>query len=65
MKNKDIVALSEQEIAEKIKDEKMNLNKMGLNHAVSPVENPSKIRETRRTIARLNTELTKRKKNSK
>ena len=38
MKNKDISALSDQELIEKIKEEKAGLNKMTLNHAISPVE---------------------------
>lgn len=62
MKNKDIVGLSDQELIEKIKEEKAGLNKMKLNHAISPVENPAKIRVNRRNIARLKTEENKRKK---
>ncbi|MBS1653066.1 MAG: 50S ribosomal protein L29 [Bacteroidetes bacterium] len=61
MKNKDIVAILDAELADKIKAEKHTLEKMGINHAISPVESPAKIRETRRTIARLKTELNKRK----
>lgn len=60
MKNKDIIALSEAELIDKIKDEKANLNKVALNHAVSPVENPALIRSIRRNVARLLTEKTKR-----
>ena len=62
MKNKEIAALSDQELQEKITEEKAGLNKMKLNHAVSPVENPAKIRTIRRTIAKLITETNKRKK---
>lgn len=65
MKNKEIVGLSDQEVIEKIKEEKAGLNKMKINHAVSPVENPAKIRLNRRNIARLLTEENKRKKASK
>jgi large subunit ribosomal protein L29 len=61
MKNKEIAALSDQELLDKITEEKAGLNKMKLNHAVSPVENPSKIYTTRKTIAKLMTESTKRK----
>jgi large subunit ribosomal protein L29 len=61
MKNKEIVSLSDQELIEKIKDEKASLNKVTLNHAVSPVENPASIRVNRRNIARLLTEVNKRK----
>ncbi len=59
MENKDIIALSVQELRDRIKEEKANLNKMKLNHTVSPIENPMKIREARKLIARLSTELTK------
>lgn len=65
MKNKEIVGLSDQELIAKIKEEEANLNKLTLNHAVSPVENPAKIRVDRRNIARLNTEVNKRKKGAK
>lgn len=65
MKNKEIVGLSVQELNDKIKDEKASLNKLTLNHAVSPVENPAKIRADRRNIARLNTEVNKRNKAAK
>lgn len=60
MKNKDIVALSTAELHDKIREEKASLTKLEINHAVSPIENPIKIRSTRKTVARLNTELTKR-----
>lgn len=65
MENKDIVALSVAELHDKVKEEKANLNKLNVNHAVSPVENPIKIRSTRRNVARLLTELNKRNKASK
>ncbi|MBA2612952.1 MAG: 50S ribosomal protein L29 [Bacteroidetes bacterium] len=66
MKNKDnISALSDQELIEKIKEEKAGLNKMTLNHAISPVENPAVIRVNRRNIARMLTVLNKRNKASK
>ncbi|HEY1040063.1 MAG TPA: 50S ribosomal protein L29 [Bacteroidia bacterium] len=65
MKNKDIVALSVNDLREKIKEEKAVINKMKINHTVSPVENPMKIREARKTIARLSTELTKKQQASK
>lgn len=60
MKQKDIKELSTAEISERISEENAQLTKLKLNHAVSPIENPLKIRSTRRTIARLQTELHKR-----
>jgi len=64
MENKDIAALSLSELRDKIKEEKAVINKMKINHTVSPVENPMKIREARKLIARLSTELTKKQKAS-
>jgi len=64
MKQKDIILLSDQELKEKIETEKNKLVKLKLRHAVSPLENPMEIRNTRKTIARLLTELNKRKKNN-
>jgi large subunit ribosomal protein L29 len=65
MKQKDIEALSIQELKEKLQDEKGNLSKMRLNHKISPVENPMTIRNARKLVARLSTELTKKSKASK
>jgi large subunit ribosomal protein L29 len=61
MKNKDIIALSDQELIDKVKEEKAALDKLKLNHNVSPIENPIKIRDNRKMVARLQTEATKRK----
>jgi large subunit ribosomal protein L29 len=60
MENKDIIALSTVELQSKMKEEKANFVKLKLNHAISPIENPIKIRDNRKVIARLSTELTKR-----
>ena len=60
MKQKVIAELSTPEIVERLVEEKQQLTKLKLNHAVSPIENPQKIKEQRRTIARLMTEIRKR-----
>jgi large subunit ribosomal protein L29 len=60
MKKMIISDLSTNDVREKIKEEKNLYTKLKLNHAISPVENPLKIRSTRKNIARLMTELTKR-----
>ena len=57
MKNSDIKALSESELQERIKTEQDNLTKLKFSHAVSPIENPSRIRTARKLVARLKTEL--------
>jgi large subunit ribosomal protein L29 len=61
MKNKDIISLPDAELMEMLKTEKAALNKMTLNHAISPVEKPSVIRDNRRNVARMVTEVSKRK----
>jgi large subunit ribosomal protein L29 len=65
MKQKDIQALSLQELKEKIQEEKANLTKMNIGHQISPVENPMTIRTARKLVARLSTELTKKSNASK
>jgi len=60
MKNSEIKELSTSEIAERIDAEKEKLLRMKLNHAVSPLDNPIKIKDTRKDIAKLMTELRKR-----
>jgi len=61
MKNKEIVELADKDLIEELKDKRVFLNKLKLNHKVSDIENPMVIRTTRRTIARIKTELTNRK----
>ncbi|RAU83868.1 50S ribosomal protein L29 [Pontibacter arcticus] len=60
MKNSEITALSLEEIKEKLNTESANLQNMRFAHAISPLENPMKIREAKQTIARLNTEIRRR-----
>jgi len=57
MKNSEIKSLSESEITERIVAEQENLTKLNFAHAISPIENPNKIRETKKLIARLKTSL--------
>lgn len=62
MKKEDIRDLTTEELRLRLAEEKALYLKMKMNHAVSPIENPMKIRATRRGIAMINTELTKRQK---
>jgi large subunit ribosomal protein L29 len=57
MKQEVIRELSTPELLERLEEEVKQLTKLKINHAVSQLENPMKIREYRRTIARLKTEL--------
>ncbi|HDP75058.1 MAG: 50S ribosomal protein L29 [Tenuifilum sp.] len=61
MKVAEIRELTDKEILERIELEKTNLLKLRLNHSISPLDNPMKIKETRRNIARLQTVLNQRK----
>ncbi len=54
--NKEIRELTAAELDEKLKTVSVEYTKMKLNHAVSSIENPIQIRNTRRYIARLLTE---------
>ena len=60
MKQKEITILTDDELNDKLGSYLKNLHDIKLTHAVSPVENPLQIRNLRRTIARLKTELLKR-----
>ena len=60
MEQKVIRELSTGELLERLAEEKKQLTKLKLNHAVSPLENPNKIKVYRRTIARMETELRRR-----
>ncbi|MDP3461765.1 MAG: 50S ribosomal protein L29 [Bacteroidales bacterium] len=60
MKQEVIKELSTADLKERLEEEGKQLVKLRLNHAVSPLENPNKIKAYRRTIARLKTELKKR-----
>ncbi|MFO7940603.1 MAG: 50S ribosomal protein L29 [Bacteroidales bacterium] len=60
MKNSEIREMTTKEMVERIDTERAMLAKLRLNHAVSPLENPLKLREARKNIARLKTELRKR-----
>ena len=60
MKQKEITILTDDELNDKLGAFQKNLHDMKLTHAVSPLENPLQIRNIRRTIDRLKTELLKR-----
>ena len=57
MKTAEIKDMSVQDLQERIAAEKARLAPMKVQNAVSPVENPSEIKKTRRDIARMMTIL--------
>jgi large subunit ribosomal protein L29 len=62
MKKEDIKELTTDELRMRLAEEKTQYAKLKMNHAISPIENPLKIRSTRKGIAMIHTELTKREK---
>jgi len=58
MNNSEIKALTVEEIKQKLVSEREVMQKLQFAHAISPIENPMKIRSTRKLIARLETALT-------
>lgn len=59
-KYEEVRSLSNEELAQQIADNKVRLQRLRFNHAISPLENPNVLGETRKLIARLKTELNKR-----
>ena len=60
MKQQDILKLSDADLRNQVSTLEDKITKLKLSHRVTPIENPLQIRAVRKTIARLNTELTKR-----
>ncbi|HCS19459.1 MAG TPA: 50S ribosomal protein L29 [Bacteroidetes bacterium] len=61
MQYQEIKGLTTEEIVEKLREERTLYTKIKFNHAVSPLENPMKLKASRQVIARYLTELNARK----
>jgi large subunit ribosomal protein L29 len=57
MKYADIKSLPNKELVERYKEEKKRLTKMRFQNAVSQIEHPHKMKEARKDVARMLTEL--------
>ncbi|MFD2522863.1 MULTISPECIES: 50S ribosomal protein L29 [Emticicia] len=57
MKKSEIQALSVEQLQQNISVEKDRINKLKFAHAITPIENPMRIRQSRRLIAQMLTEL--------
>ena len=57
MKNSELRGLSKEELINKLVVEKENYGKLKFAHSITPIENPVKIRQTRKLVARLETEI--------
>lgn len=60
MKTSEIVELTLEELNDKLQVETESYDKLRMSHTVSSLENPMQIRQRRKTLARLKTELRKR-----
>jgi large subunit ribosomal protein L29 len=56
---KSIQALNVEDLTARIKEDELRLKKLEFAHAISPLESPMTIRNLRREVARLKTELKK------
>ena len=65
MKTAEVRELSDKDLAERLNVEKLALDQLVLNHSVTPLDNPAKIKEKRRDIARILTVLRQREINNK
>ena len=57
MKAKEVKEIGTKELQDRLVTEMDNLQKMKINHSISPLDNPSILKKSRRTIARIQTEL--------
>ncbi|PZD77552.1 50S ribosomal protein L29 [Mesonia sp. K7] len=64
MKQSEIKELSTEELQEKIVSSKQSYRDLKMAHTITPIENPSQIRGLRRSIARMETEITNRELNN-
>lgn len=65
MKLAEIKELTTAELKERLANEERNYAQKRINHAVSPLDKPSEIREYRRMIAQMKTVLRERELNNK
>lgn len=60
MNYKEIASMSNEDLGQKYRVETEMLSRLKFAHAISPIENPMKIRSSRKLVAQLSTEMTKR-----
>ena len=59
-KGLDLKDLTEQELQDKLREERASLTKLRFSHTVSPIESPVQLRHKRKDVARVLTEIRKR-----
>ena len=60
MKSAEVKELNVKELTERLDAQRELLERLKMNHAISPLDNPMNIKETRRSVARIATELRQR-----
>ena len=56
MKQKDIIELTDKQLKETLSEDKLAYTRLRLSHSISSHDNPMKLKETKKKIARLLTE---------
>ena len=65
MKNEEIKELSTQDLKDRLEQAQKDYLQQKINHTISPIDNPAKITQDRKNIARMKTELSQRELNNK
>ena len=65
MKNEEIKELSTQGLKDRLEQAQKDYLQQKINHTISPIDNPAKITQDRKNIARMKTELRQRELNNK
>lgn len=56
-KNQEYKELSDKDLKERLDAEVLELNQLQINHTITPLDNSGSLKEKRRDIARIHTEL--------
>lgn len=56
-KKEEYKELSDKDLKERVDAEVLSLNQLRINHTITPLDNSSSLKEKRRDIARLHTEI--------
>lgn len=65
MKASEIRQMTTKEVVERLEEDQAMLTRNRINHTISPLDNPIQLKQIRRNIARLKTELRQRELNDK
>jgi large subunit ribosomal protein L29 len=57
---KSLTDMNEADLKARVQEDELRLKKLEFAHAISPLENPMSIRDLRKDVARLKTEIRKR-----